>query len=195
MLPYHCLDVAAVGRSLLSGTPGLRQKFAAIIGLEEATCSRWLVLLLALHDIGKFSESFQKLRPDLLEKFQGIISSKTYTSRHDNLGYLFLKTSLDKEEIHFPPGVSFDEWQDVVMAMVRPFTGGIMVCRPRCNGLPLRAAHFFSENDDKAARQFAGAICTLICGVEGEFYHPSPFDLEEQMKMAFWLMAGFVVLV
>jgi CRISPR-associated endonuclease/helicase Cas3 len=196
LLPYHCLDVAAVGSLLLSGTAALRRKFAGIIDLEEVISCRWLVLMLALHDIGKFSENFQNLRSDLLEQLQAITSKKPYTTKHDSLGNIVLKSALENEELHIPPGVSFDEWQDVVMAMVRPFTGhhGVPPRMQGENGLPLRVAQFFSENDNNAARQFAETICALICGVEGEFYHNSPVVLEEQMKKTSWLMAGFVVL-
>src|SRR6266508_4366544 len=70
LLPYHCLDVAAVGHVLLSRSPALLHKFADITGLDEQTCKLWLVLSLAFHDIGKFSETFQNLRPDLLENLQ-----------------------------------------------------------------------------------------------------------------------------
>ena len=70
LLPYHCLDVAAVGHSLLAQDASLCRKFEAITGLDDALCHRWLILFLALHDLGKFSESFQNLRPDLLEKLQ-----------------------------------------------------------------------------------------------------------------------------
>ena len=68
LLPYHCLDVAAVGDSLLSGNAALRKKFAVITGLDEAVCSRWLVLFLALHDIGKFQDGFQIVHIRLREQ-------------------------------------------------------------------------------------------------------------------------------
>ncbi len=34
----------------------------------------------------------------------------------------FLKSALENETLSLPSELSFDEWQDVVMAMVRPFT-------------------------------------------------------------------------
>ena len=196
LLPYHCLDVAAVGSTLLSSDAALRRKFTDIAGLDESVICQWLVLLLALHDIGKFSENFQNLRPDLLKQLQGITSKKTYSVRHDRLGNLFLKTALENETLTLPPELSFDEWQDVAMAMVRPFTGhhGVPPGMMGDNGLPLRCANFFSENDISAAQQFTEAASIFICGVKNEFSLPSPAELEEVMKKASWLMAGFVVL-
>lgn len=196
LLPYHCLDVAAVGRVLLTQDVALRGKFASLTCLDESLCCKWLVMLLALHDIGKFAESFQNLRPDLLEKLQSITSRKQYPPRHDSLGNLLLKTALEKEEFSFPPGTIFDEWQDVVMAMVRPFTGhhGVPPKMQADNGLPLRLAHYFSDNDAAAARQFAEAVGALICGEENESPLSSPEELDVKMKKASWLMAGLVVL-
>ncbi len=196
LLPYHCLDVAAVGSALLSSNAALRKKFTDITGLDESVVHRWLLLLLAMHDIGKYSESFQNLRPDLLEQLQGITSRKYYSVKHDRLGNLFLKSALENETLSLPSELSFDEWQDVVMAMVRPFTGhhGVPPNMMGDNGLPLRCANFFSENDISAAQQFTEAVSILICSDGSNFSLLSPVELEKVMKKASWLMAGFVVL-
>ncbi len=196
LLPYHCLDVAAVGNVLLSRNAALRQKFADITGLGDATCSRWLVLFLAFHDIGKFSESFQNLRPDLLKKLQAVTSRKQYTVRHDSLGNLFLKTSFENEALTFPLNESFDEWQDVVMAIVRAYTGhhGVPPQMRGLNGMPLNFSSYFGGRDSAAAELFAREVALLICGPSEEIILSSPVELEERMKKASWLMAGFTVL-
>lgn len=196
LLPYHSLDVAAVGHVLLSSDAMLRRKFATITGIDDSIVCRWLVLLLALHDIGKFSECFQNLRPDLLELLQGVSSRKQYSVRHDRLGNLFLKSGLENEALALPSELPYEDWQDVVLAMVRPFTGhhGVPPSIMGDNGLPLRVANYFSENDRSAAHQFTEAVSTLISGDGTELSIPSPVDLEVLMKKASWLMAGFVVL-
>lgn len=196
LLPYHCLDVAAVGHVFLSRYVALRRKFADVIALGEPVCGKWLITLLALHDIGKFAESFQNLRPDLLEQLHSITSKKQYTARHDSLGNLFLKTALEREELSFSPELSFDDWQDVVMAVVRPFTGhhGVPPRMQGDNGLPLRTGQYFSDNDATAAQQFAEAVSSMLCGEKESHSLPAPENLEAKMKKASWLMAGFVVL-
>lgn len=197
LLPYHCLDVAAVGQVLLWRNAALRQKFASITGLDESVCCSWLTTLLAMHDIGKFSECFQNLRPDLLEQLQSITSRKLYPVKHDSLGNLFLKTFLEDESLTLLPGTSFDEWQDVILAVVRPFTGhhGVPPSMISNNSLPLRVANYFSEQDVSAACQFSESICTLMFGCHDySNLLPAPEDLVELMKKASWLMAGFVVL-
>jgi CRISPR-associated endonuclease/helicase Cas3 len=196
LLPYHCLDVAAVGRQILSKDAALRQKFADISGLDESICISWLVVFLALHDIGKFSESFQNLKSDLLKKLQDISSTKQYNERHDTLGNLFLKVSFENERLAFPLNKSFDEWQDVTMAIVRAYTGhhGVPPQMKGQNGMPLNFSRYFGEHDSAAAEQFACDIALLMYDTAEEKALPSPLELEEWMKKASWLMAGFAVL-
>jgi CRISPR-associated endonuclease/helicase Cas3 len=196
LLPYHCLDVAAVGHVLLSSDEALCHKFAAITGLEEDICKRWLVLFLAFHDIGKFSETFQNLRPDLLKKLQAVTSTKRYSTRHDSLGNLFLKASFENESLTFPLNESFDEWQDVTMAVVRAYTGhhGVPPQMKGLNGMPLSFSSYFGERDSAAAEQFAREVGLLVCEPSEENVLPSSVELEARMKKASWLMAGFAVL-
>jgi CRISPR-associated endonuclease/helicase Cas3 len=53
LLPYHSLDVAAVGQALLENIPAYRAAFARLTGLKEGNVVRWFTFLLALHDVGK----------------------------------------------------------------------------------------------------------------------------------------------
>ncbi len=66
LLPYHCLDVAALGKSLLQSHQPLRSELVKLTGLAEPSLIRCAIFMLALHDIGKFAVSFQQLKPDLL---------------------------------------------------------------------------------------------------------------------------------
>jgi CRISPR-associated endonuclease/helicase Cas3 len=198
LLPYHCLDVAAVGRVLLSSNTALRRKFTTITGIEDAICTRWLLLFLALHDMGKFSETFQNLRPDLLEQLQANPSKKQYTVRHDSLGNLFLKTAFENETLKFPEGedVSFDEWQDLIMAIVRAYSGhhGAPPQLRGQNGMPLNFSSYFGKKDSAAAVRFVQDVGELLCSQSEELVLLSPAELEEPIKKASWLMAGFAVL-
>jgi CRISPR-associated endonuclease/helicase Cas3 len=198
LLVYHCLDVVAVGHALLLSNPALLNKFATITGLEGIICLRWLLKCLALHDIGKFSETFQNLRPDLLRKLQGITSKKEYTTRHDSLGNLFLKSYLENGNplFHDIPDGSPDEWQDVIMATVRAYTGhhGVPPQMKGANGMPLNYSRFFGEGDSAAAARFIQDIDIINNVLPDKFILPCPYDLEVMMKKASWLIAGFTVL-
>jgi len=86
-LPYHCLDVAACGLTLLRRLPHWRTRLEAIGGLAGDELETAVQVLFALHDLGKFATAFQNLRPDLLRRLQGRTSAKGYATRHDTLGW------------------------------------------------------------------------------------------------------------
>ncbi len=89
LLPYHCLDVAAVGSVLLSEQEQLLLALAGFLGVHADVLRRWLTFLLAIHDVGKFADGFQNLRPDLMLALQGRRVAASYVERHDTLGYRF----------------------------------------------------------------------------------------------------------
>ncbi|HFD80957.1 MAG TPA: CRISPR-associated endonuclease Cas3'', partial [Gammaproteobacteria bacterium] len=76
LLPYHCLDVAAAGQALLEINPRLAEYLARLTGLDVAGLRRWAPFFLALHDIGKFADAFQNLRPDLRTRLLGRAGSR-----------------------------------------------------------------------------------------------------------------------
>ena len=57
LLPYHCLDVAAVGHVLLKQNQPYCKNLTRLTGLNRQQFIPWYTFLLALHDIGKFAES------------------------------------------------------------------------------------------------------------------------------------------
>ena len=59
LLPYHCLDVAAVGRNYVDNNPRLKSLFTS--HTLFANNPGLLPFLLALHDVGKFSKPFQEV--------------------------------------------------------------------------------------------------------------------------------------
>ena len=65
LLPYHSLDVAAVGWLLLDPTKLLCQRLAKQIDVKPQWLQAWFCFCLALHDLGKFSRAFQNLSPKL----------------------------------------------------------------------------------------------------------------------------------
>ncbi len=99
LLPYHCLDVAAVGLQYLRRAPAFRGFLGSRMHVyDELAQEQWIAFWLAMHDLGKFSESFQSQRPDLFKKLRGRLpdASKVYTLRHDSLGMLFWNDKLER---------------------------------------------------------------------------------------------------
>lgn len=194
LLPYHSLDVAAVGKALLAQHPGMRCRLAGLAGLDDDSFSRWMVLFLALHDLGKFSDSFQNLRPDLLEQLQHRTSKRAYAERHDTLGYILwnqqVRATLQKSGILPVDGRSRRQRAEVISADIwaRAVTGH--------HGQPPKMISpvfrdFFEEPQDvEAAIDFVSEAAGFLLP-EGEVF---PAIDVSRIKMASWWLAGFTVL-
>ena len=108
LLAYHCLDVAAAGHELLRCDPSTCRRLAERAGLEPDEFMRLVTFLLALHDVGKFEESFQALHGELFEHLRGHVSARSgYPARHDALGFVAWRAFLENE-------ASEQEWFDLV---------------------------------------------------------------------------------
>jgi len=196
LLPYHCLDVAAVGQVLLQQHASLRKSLARLTGLSETDLVCWLPFLLSLHDIGKFSASFQNLRPDLLKALQQRQWPRSDAPRHDALGHLLWREHLRD---HFrqigllPPqrtgglraGNTFaglEYWMQAVT--------GHHGAPPQRDAVPGRLSNYFETEDAEAASAFSSDIARLLLPTETQFPQP---DLETCQTASWWL-AGFAVL-
>ncbi|MCU7861054.1 MAG: hypothetical protein KZQ86_14765 [Candidatus Thiodiazotropha sp. (ex Lucinoma kastoroae)] len=83
LLPYHCLDVAAVGWVFLRRNIQIRQRLANLLGLDEIEFNILSRFFLGLHDIGKYARHFQALQPDLYRKLQGACKGVIYGLSRD----------------------------------------------------------------------------------------------------------------
>ena len=86
LLPFHSLDVAAVGWHLLAPERPLARLLARRLSLPPALLRALLVFFLGLHDLGKFARAFQGLVP--MPSLVAPLTSCQYTERHDRLGAL-----------------------------------------------------------------------------------------------------------
>jgi len=59
LLPYHCLDVAAVASAWWDEAVALRNLFAREYEVESKIIKAWVLFFISLHDLGKFDVRFQ----------------------------------------------------------------------------------------------------------------------------------------
>lgn len=85
LLPYHCLDVAAVGKTLLESHKLLRIRLSSALHMNEKDLIQLICFFLSIHDIGKFAEVFQNKQPDLREKL--------YRTNLQNMRVFYLRYS------------------------------------------------------------------------------------------------------
>ncbi|MCF6303041.1 MAG: CRISPR-associated helicase Cas3' [Devosiaceae bacterium] len=198
LLPYHCLDVAAVGKVLLARHRSLFDFFAKHSGLEGKTFTALTLYFLALHDLGKFSESFQGLREDLLSLLNQRKKTKVYDEiRHDSLGYFLWFDQLNEsfckkrlmghEKYQEEPGY----WCDFFNIWALAFMGH--------HGQPPKGcdrpvSRYFVPDNIAAAKEFL-QFCEEKFLPEISLVPPCPIEeWVERMKCLSWWLAGFVVL-
>lgn len=93
LLPYHCLDVASVAYTWIKLDSKIATFFQNTFQIESTSLLKLIPFLAAIHDIGKFSDSFQNLNTEIAQKL-GRTTTYPYSSgeRHDWLGYLLWNT-------------------------------------------------------------------------------------------------------
>jgi CRISPR-associated endonuclease/helicase Cas3 len=92
LLPYHCLDVAAVGRCLLAEDKAITKDLAELLDVTPKQIQSLVVFFLALHDLGKFASAFQQLYSPENDGLINIESCYQYNGkdyRHDRMGLYF----------------------------------------------------------------------------------------------------------
>ena len=207
LLPYHCLDVAAVGRRYLQCHPALLAWLGEQLGITDgdAICD-WVAFWLSLHDIGKFSITFQGQRVDLVSQLQGCAPGGILSGvRHDSLGmHLWSK----KIELIAQDNAWFGADPDVfdgISCWVRAVTGhhgqpplnkvDRLLSPHHDNGKDDVQFHF-RQRDAVAAQGFAQAVRDLLLTPQAAAI-PSAVDavaFERISRELSWWMAGLAVL-
>ena len=196
LLPYHCLDVAAVGAALLQRSPKLRNFFTQSLHLESGhALSSWIALCLAIHDIGKFAESFQGQRPDLFQYLRGREADpgKPYVVRHDTLGWLIWDQHLKDpaaDQCWFGP--NSEDMLDGIGWWMRACTGH--------HGLPPDSRghwrHHFCPADTAAIKGFLDELRILfpLDAIKNAHAKLGTEAFESRSRDLAWWFAGVTVL-
>ena len=196
LLPYHCLDVAAVGSVILEACPGIKLHLSRLAGLDSETFSAWMLFLLASHDLGKFTTSFQGLRGDIASRLRDEVPSVSRNERHDTLGYcLWRKYVLPQLRQR---GVLPEKLRGgaeggghgakVFNSWMRAATGHHG--EPPGEGPRVLSDFLDTANDSEAANGAVAAYMDLFLGAEPRF---PPVDEDKGLAVSWWV-AGFVVL-
>ncbi|RFC35929.1 MAG: CRISPR-associated endonuclease/helicase Cas3 [Candidatus Nitrotoga sp. SPKER] len=193
LLPFHCLDVSAVGMTYLERS-SLLKSCCELLNCSKQAFLSWSAFLLALHDLGKFSEAFQSQRPDLIFALQKreLNPTKIYSERHDSLGYwlwdeylvdeILLKIDIDDSR----------QTQRSLKCWLLAVTGH--------HGMPPKpsgnADNFFRNEDKQAAADFVQAMGKLLLTDEAKHIptNVNTKDFQRLSEMMSWWFAGITVL-
>ncbi|WP_251827804.1 CRISPR-associated helicase Cas3' [Methylovulum psychrotolerans] len=193
LLPYHCLDVAAVGWHLLAPDKPTCKQLAMQLQVTPEWLRTFFTFCLVLHDLGKFSRAFQGLRTDLSLELVKAKSGMCYTERHDSLGFCLWRDVLAKTLPEFLPaelGDTFNAaWLSSIESWLEIVTGH--------HGMPpknnVRIQNFFEVEDEQAAMGFVmDAITLLLTGFD--FQPLLDNTLKKRLKPLSWQLAGIAVL-
>ena len=196
LLPYHCLDVAAVGWLLLDPEKPLCKRLAQQLKITPEFLRRWFAFFISLHDIGKFAVVFQGLVPDLSSALVKLNDRKKYTERHDSLGYCLwndeggLRDRLEAENTWLAQSSNTRQLRWTLDVWMQVVTGhhGIP---PKTSGLYL--SQHFDKQDEEAAWQYLIDVSPMFITAD---IVDALADKEfcKRLKDASWIMAGIVVL-
>ena len=196
LLPYHCLDVAAVGCILFDTGKPLCQRLAQQLCVASSWLQRGVTFCLCLHDIGKFATAFQGLKPAMSQILVPSNPTMTYTERHDTLGFILWQEILagrwegiggfnyaanhpDMKKILRNIG----PWMEIV-------TGHHGEPPKRT---PIRHQNFFTVADEDAASRFREAVASMfLLDFNGEVFTDK--GIKNRLKLSSWMLAGVVVL-
>ncbi len=189
-LVYHSLDVAAVGAAYLKRS-SLLKSCCELLDCSERAFLSWSAFLLALHDLGKFSEAFQLQRPDLILELQQREPNltKIYSERHDSLGFWLWDECLANEVLLKIDINDSRNTQRSIKYWLLAVTGHHGM-PPKQNG---NADIFFRREDKRAAADFVLAVAELLLTKEARCI-PYCQNFKIAGEMLSWWFAGVTVL-
>lgn len=195
-LAYHCLDVSAVGTIMFDPEKPLCQRLAKQLQVTPAWLQCWMTFCISLHDIGKFSTSFQGLVPDLSQVFVSSNPRMPYTERHDTLGFHLWQDVLSRQWLE-NGGFGFDACHPELEKMQRNIDPWMEIVTGHHGEPPkrmsIRRQNFFTLADEKAACRFQEDVAALLLkDFDGSVLADKA--LKKCLKRSSWMLAGVVVL-
>ena len=185
-LVFHALDVAAAGDALLTRQPGLARILSRLLGLRQDDACRLLLVLLCLHDIGKFAKRFQAKEPSLYPSCFDDDPAKLPRGYDHGAGGLRLCDALGPTVFRLPEGSSIHAWRPLISAVM-----GHHGSPPEAgsnNGLVWLRPEFGRAGID-AACAFIGQTYELLAPLT-----PFPTPDRRLVKPASYAVAGLAVL-
>lgn len=173
LLPYHCLDVAAVAHVWWQQSNIIRERFEATTALPQAKAYAWVLFFVTLHDLGKFDVRFQ-IKADiaymLWSEFSNADrsqSNKYWHGDYSSYWVFYDLSSIFKWNDWLGDEEKWEAWQPWIYAVAGHH--GVIQSSIYGNG-PGADNHVIKH--DKEARQ------SFICAMENIFLKPAGLSLD-----------------
>lgn len=198
LLPYHCLDVAAVGKAVFSANQALTRDLAHFLELTEEQLTNLFCFMLALHDLGKFSSSFQKLYLSNTDDLYNPVDCADYDGknfRHDRMGLYFWTIIQDEVLMVLTQGEDVDSRglmrvQDTLMILADCVLGHHG--QPINKNDPNAIKAFVEEHNEQAVIAFVKDILPIF-NPQIALEKLASKDWQKRLKQVSWHLAGIAV--
>ena len=193
LLVCHSLDVAAICLCLLNAHHSLLRNLSALLGLTETRTEELSCFLLALHDIGKFAESFQGRDADIFTKLRGRAPQRFGGPRHDILSHvLWREIVLRKIAPSFsaPLNEDIDLLNDMLQHLYGPVAGHHG--KPADAYTPLCLDEYLCADDKHALESFVSDLLHMF--IEPHAPIALSFSSGTNLPAVSWVLAGLAVL-
>jgi len=196
LLPYHCIDVAAVGWYLFSPNTPLCRRLAERLDVKRDWLQAWLAFCFSLHDIGKFATAFQGLVPQMAPELVQSNPRMLYTERHDTLGFMLWREVLSDRWLR-QGGLGFNSDDPTLKKYLRAFDPWLEIVTGHHGAPPkissCRHQNFFTLEDEEAAFEYILAMAELFLS-DIDLAVLADKSFKKRLKQQSWLIAGAVVL-
>lgn len=195
-LPYHALDVAAVGKVWWDASPAIRRAFGQAFHCDESQLGQlcaWVLFFLALHDLGKLDVRFQLKAPAILQQLWSEFDlTRPSESKREILDYAHGVHGFDwayKE--------SFDWIGDVenIYDLADRWTPWLAAVTGHHGDISSTSADFLPPKNKSAAQQDRQARQDLVAALDALFLHPEGLSVASPVPAcddaAQHLLAGF----
>ena len=187
LLPYHCLDVAAVGWYLLDPATDSCKNIAAYLNVSPEWLQKYFCFCLSLHDIGKFATAFQSIVPNKNDELVPYNPRMPYDERHDTLGFWlwrgFLSSRFNKLYPDEKVSTTIESWLEIVTGHhgIPPKKSGGRIC-----------SYFESVDEDAAYSYMKEMLSFFISSTDSQKFCDK--DYKKRLKTISWQLAGISVL-
>lgn len=206
LLPYHCLDVAAVASAWWEQSPVIRRSFFKHARCDEKKTRAWLLFFISLHDYGKFDIRFQRKADDIRKKLYAVkveegLPNMAQARSHDHGSaglYWIIRDLAERFQFQEPEitgGFDFfdDEYEPnedwtIWGKWIRSVCGHHGYVRPASNPPDCHLPAFVSPLFGKADRQ---ARIEWLKAAESLFLEPAGLTISDNPPQPSPLLAGF----
>lgn len=195
LLVYHSLDVAAVGNRILFHHPILVSRISSALNINRDHVIPFISFLLAIHDLGKFSESFQGMVKDLFFQMHRREPRLNNQLHHSNLGIKIFENIVETNDINLTDRLCDGDLYEFYLGYKFCLNAslGHHGMPPDMGKINYTSLHLVcADNDISAASDFLEVSAELFLN---NLTSKIPIQNDESISAQIsWLIAGLVII-